>query len=378
MKLSKEIRRALSYLTLGIGAVGWVLLFAESFVYEGVILRYLGFQPKQVAYLGLSLILLIRLLSKTSLPKKIAAWLLWYVTPALSLFAVFLNIAPDLFYTNFSFQVFHLHPVPMQALSAFTLALTVVSFQKDFWQKKPQWSFFVTPIMLLTQLLFFKWHYVGTWFHRLRREDGLFEYLTAFSFLAISIIAVKLIKKLRQGTLPLLYKRLLIGLFACLAVGSFVVAGEEISWGQRLLGFATPEQWVAVNTQRETTLHNHEQVLKYVYQAYLVLSLYAGFSWIAAGGVRQFLSKQAQPWLAIISPNWYFMPYFIPTLMYTVGRFTIGWTYYGLGAWEETSEMILSLGLLFFMIEMLRNFDTTIAPWLPRATKRRRSSNARR
>ena len=47
--------------------------------------------------------------------------------------------------------------------------------------------------------------------------------------------------------------------------------------------------------------------------------------------------------------------------MYTVGRFTIGWTYYGLGAWEETSEMILSLGLFFFMLNIFIHFKKIIS-----------------
>jgi hypothetical protein len=48
----------------------------------------------------------------------------------------------------------------------------------------------------------------------------------------------------------------LAALFALAAVGSFVVAGEEISWGQRLLGFDTPTAVGEVNHQGETTIHN--------------------------------------------------------------------------------------------------------------------------
>lgn len=36
----------------------------------------------------------------------------------------------------------------------------------------------------------------------------------------------------------------------------FFVAMEEISWGQQLVTFRTPEAWLAVNHQHETTLHN--------------------------------------------------------------------------------------------------------------------------
>ncbi|NQV22608.1 MAG: hypothetical protein HQ511_14440 [Rhodospirillales bacterium] len=40
------------------------------------------------------------------------------------------------------------------------------------------------------------------------------------------------------------------------ALGSFIIAGEEISWGQRIFGFETPEAVAEINQQQETTLHN--------------------------------------------------------------------------------------------------------------------------
>lgn len=44
--------------------------------------------------------------------------------------------------------------------------------------------------------------------------------------------------------------------FLVLALAAFYAAGEEISWGQRLLGFASPEFFDEYNTQEETNLHN--------------------------------------------------------------------------------------------------------------------------
>lgn len=43
---------------------------------------------------------------------------------------------------------------------------------------------------------------------------------------------------------------------ALAALGSFYVAGEEISWGQHILNWSTPEYWAAFNDQNETNLHN--------------------------------------------------------------------------------------------------------------------------
>jgi len=41
-----------------------------------------------------------------------------------------------------------------------------------------------------------------------------------------------------------------------LAVVFFFGAGEEISWGQRIFGFGTPEELARVNIQGETNVHN--------------------------------------------------------------------------------------------------------------------------
>lgn len=44
--------------------------------------------------------------------------------------------------------------------------------------------------------------------------------------------------------------------FGLAAICSFYVAGEEISWGQHLLDWTTPENWAQINDQNETNLHN--------------------------------------------------------------------------------------------------------------------------
>ena len=41
-----------------------------------------------------------------------------------------------------------------------------------------------------------------------------------------------------------------------LVLGSVYFAGEEASWGQHIFGWETPEQWLDVNDQGETNIHN--------------------------------------------------------------------------------------------------------------------------
>jgi len=84
----------------------------------------------------------------------------------------------------------------------------------------------------------------------LTAEDGVVEYLTAALFLvsAVAFSAAALVRGARKlWALPL-------------AAACFLVAGEEVSWGQRLLGLGTPDALADVNVQGETNLHNIEGV----------------------------------------------------------------------------------------------------------------------
>ena len=81
------------------------------------------------------------------------------------------------------------------------------------------------------------------------REDRLFEYLGALFFFLTAVLFLIFFFRSRELRL----KRLS---YLALAVVFILFAGEEISWGQRILGIETPEAVQEVNRQQETNLHN--------------------------------------------------------------------------------------------------------------------------
>ena len=81
---------------------------------------------------------------------------------------------------------------------------------------------------------------------KIGREDGLFEYLSFFFFIGASLFFLMTY---------LLRKNIFYLLFALIF---FIGAGEEISWGQRIFLFSTPESLSKINVQNEFTLHNIE------------------------------------------------------------------------------------------------------------------------
>ena len=53
-------------------------------------------------------------------------------------------------------------------------------------------------------------------------------------------------------------------------LGALFVAGEELSWGQHIFGFATPDSLAEINFQRETNLHNNYAlpgIFRFLYSA---------------------------------------------------------------------------------------------------------------
>jgi hypothetical protein len=82
-------------------------------------------------------------------------------------------------------------------------------------------------------------------------EDGIVEDLSALLLLApVPVLAARAVVARRRGG------PLAAALLVAVALGMLVLGMEEISWGQRLLGYATPDALAAGNTQGEANLHN--------------------------------------------------------------------------------------------------------------------------
>lgn len=82
-------------------------------------------------------------------------------------------------------------------------------------------------------------------------EDGPVETVQALVMFIAFGVGLSVLR-LSRGVYPRWAQIFLaIGVF-----GSLYVALEEISYGQRIFGWSTPETWLAVNDQQETNLHN--------------------------------------------------------------------------------------------------------------------------
>lgn len=89
----------------------------------------------------------------------------------------------------------------------------------------------------------------------LAEEDSLLEWTQVVILASATVLATLLAARAwRDGRRPHALA------YFVLAAGCIFVAGEEVSWGQRILGLETPETLAEVNRQDELTLHNIDDV----------------------------------------------------------------------------------------------------------------------
>lgn len=115
------------------------------------------------------------------------------------------------------------------------------------------------------------------------QEDRLVEWLTVFLFGASGVLM------LRRAAHERRFFDALVGLF-CL-----FVAGEEMSWGQRLFGLTPPSYFLEHNTQQEMNVHNFADLFGSPKGPFMIVL--AGYSFLLPAVSRL---RMLQPLLARI------------------------------------------------------------------------------
>ena len=117
------------------------------------------------------------------------------------------------------------------------------SYIKEFLFLKSYWL--ALPFIILVCYTVF--HFASPeWVISMAKEDSFFEWLTFLCLCGATVFYYLSFKR---------YKNFFL---LVLALAMFFGAGEEISWGQRIFGFSTPESIKQLNTQGEFTIHNLE------------------------------------------------------------------------------------------------------------------------
>ena len=129
---------------------------------------------------------------------------------------------------------------------------------------------------------------IGTsWFDWLRSEDGPLEWLQFIEYLLSSIVALLIFVRRKKK------KEINSLIWLLIAFLALIIAGEEISWGERLTGIGI-NSISDLNVQGETNFHNlpffHNYLLDPVFE---ISCIFLGwFGWRKFSRINAFPSKE--------------------------------------------------------------------------------------
>src|SRR5262249_49682174 len=126
-------------------------------------------------------------------------------------------------------------------------------------------------------------------------------------------------------------------LYVGFALALLFIAGEEIAWGQRLIGLQTPEQLSAINHQHELTLHNIQRVQDAFKLMLLLAGVYGSLAYFVNKSIRVEESWDQAQYLLI--PPLFAAPAFLILLGYKLARLAVwrtpGFTVTRFAEWPE-------------------------------------------
>ena len=147
----------------------------------------------------------------------------------------------------------------------------------------------------------------------LEGEDGLSEWWSVATYLAGALAAGSAAWSLR-GTSHFAVRYF----YLALAVGLLLGGMEEISWGQRLVGWGTPSALEEINFQGETTLHNVNFANNVIFGAFFwgsVLGLIGGL-WRLAANVKGLSDR-----MRLVLPSLVLAPALLLIMVWRAGDF---------------------------------------------------------
>jgi uncharacterized membrane protein len=181
-------------------------------------------------------------------------------------------------------------------------------------------------------------------------EDGFAETLQViFYVLAFVMSATFAWRQYRAG------ERFITLLYLGLSLAFVFMVGEEVSWGQRLIGWETPEVFVEANKQGETNLHN----IHGVETAFKWLQMVVG----AYGAILPLILLLWQPgprWAKLVDavvPHYTLVLYFLPMFIWRLFRNLTevpSDLYFVVAEYNEVIELILAIGFTLFVLYQLR------------------------
>jgi hypothetical protein len=173
-------------------------------------------------------------------------------------------------------------------------------------------------------------------------EGSIIEMATALSYIlgfCFSIPIANYIFKSESKIWGLIYY-----LFAIILL---FIGLEEMSYGQHLIGWNSPESFQKYNVQSETNIHNLKWFDRNLVVMYMTLGLIEFFAWLMIYKTKVFSSLKL---LKYFVPNWFQASFFLTAAIFAAFlEFSSGFNFL-VPSDEEVIELIIALGFFFIVI----------------------------
>jgi len=314
------------------------LLALDSFNSADSVQNIIGIASKNLVLPTILLQLIIRWQNKIRVKKKLN---LLYLAGLIFIAPIWfgLSLYGKGKHPSTVFSLTHLQLPQIGILLTYLILTLLIQQSKKWWQKNWQKVILLTP--LVTYILLYA---ASTWpfdyFKQIVKEDHIIENL---QFWVLAAGALWNSKKIWQAIKNKKYW--IAGFFLIWVLGFAFIAGDEISWGQRVLDLKVSESYKQINRQEELTIHNLYAIEWLVIYAYVGLSLFG----VMAKPLTQLLSKKI-PSLEKFTdflPQKIVLGFFLFSLIYFGQQLRIMWGIWH--SWSEVAELYLYSGLVLWI-----------------------------
>ena len=179
-----------------------------------------------------------------------------------------------------------------------------------------------------------------SWFDWLRSEDGPLEWIQFIEYAVSSLLAFLIyLKRKRKRDIDSI-------IWLLIAFLSFVIAGEEISWGERITGIGI-NSISDINVQGETNFHNlpffHNYLLDPIFE---ISCIFLGwFGWRKFKNIKAFPSKDLSLYFLFVALFYFY--------------FDLSWasTTQQIRNDQEIFEFLLSTGIFLHCFKNCKKLD---------------------
>lgn len=313
------------------------LILFDSFGNNNKIFQLFGISSATILVIGLIILSLIRIfVSYFSLPTviRILFYILLFFIGGLT---IFLTLWDSISTPNYVYSLTRLHLHRLGELSIFLIGILLLLQSNDRFNKYYKLMIFLQPLLLLL-ILYIVYQWPFSYFLELVKEDSFVEYMQFFVLLGGAFF---IFTRLFRKHAP--WKKLSVLFIISSLIFLLAVAGDEISWGQRILGITPPDYIVAGNRQHEITVHNTYGVEWMVDIIFVIIGLVGGLSsfffkiFRVKKDYKNFIPSVHLCLFFLIPAVYYAHPLYAPERIF--------------GQWSEVMELLLYMGIVLYLVE---------------------------